>query len=376
MSPRPTPRPTPYVDGIEINECSDTLELFGDSPAAEAFKFAVGCSCDGDLMKKYTMSCGIDDYCYDYHSGGDKVGEACADLKYTYDFEIDEGSGLLLRDTGFVNRSVCTTFLSGNRPGTGGGTQCKVLNPQCERQLRYKYFLTKRESATVCSNQGECPKFFLNLGYDGDIARSYCPVTSLDGTRCNSGMASICGLVSPGVFPTDWLGTNDGEIYQSTADCSNVAPCAVADCKEVEYFDEEDPRPVVNNPAYPRCIVPAAAEDDGSTHDVYVLTGYANFTTGPNDGIEETCGGICDSDPGSGCVPRGRSFFVEGERALGSVFFCIQLFMHAVPRSQKLMVPLALFCPQKATTTPLPGCQEARCANPGPTTQTVELRCS
>lgn len=55
-------------EGIEINQCSDTLALFGDSDPAKAFSDVVSCSCTGDLTASYTMECKVGNYCFDWYT--------------------------------------------------------------------------------------------------------------------------------------------------------------------------------------------------------------------------------------------------------------------------------------------------------------------
>jgi len=305
----PTPTPPPEVDGITINECSDTLALFGDSEQAKAFASGIDCDCTGDLSSNYTMNCKTKNYCLEYNHG-----RACVDILFTYFLEIDQATGLLTY-SGFVKRSTCTTYVDGNGPGTGNSTQCKESNPQCELVLKNDHFLFSRQAITICSNQELCPSFFVELGYDNATAAKFCPTTYLDNIKCLTGADEICGIGDQGIFDQDI--SSDLPVFIATADCSNVAPCAASSCRQIEFSEAENPKVIRNGPIYPQCIVPAEANNgsdeslDNEVVDVFMRDMFAKFPSGVQSDMDTTCGGICDSEPDSGCLQRSRTMYIQ-----------------------------------------------------------------
>ncbi|KAL7460393.1 hypothetical protein ACHAXS_000845, partial [Conticribra weissflogii] len=111
--------------------------------------------------------------------------------------------------------------------------------------------------------------------------------------------------------------TSDLPVFIATADCSNVAPCAAASCRPVEFFEPEHPKAIRNGPIYPQCIVPAEADNSSDVSlvaevlDLFVRESFAKFPLGVQSDMETTCGGICDSEPESGCLQRSRTWYLQ-----------------------------------------------------------------
>lgn len=235
-------------EGIQINECADTFQLFGGGNA-EAFKALVDCQCSGDFGSSYEMQCTVDGYCFDYEDAS-----ACVNIVYTYYFEVDEATGRLLR-SGFKRQTSCSEYISGNGPS---GELCRDFNPQCPIVIREEFFLTSRAAAAICNEQTFCPEFFLEFNYTQAEADRLCPTQTLNGQKCLTANAGLCG-------PSLDANSDASSVYISTADCSNVDACATRICREIE---NDSMAAIRNGEIYPNCNV----DHDSLVHSSVVTT--------------------------------------------------------------------------------------------------------
>lgn len=204
------------------------------------------CDCSGDFDSAYTLSCQMENYCYQKFNG---TSEICVNHHVTYSFAVVVAEETMDNSV-FVSPTkgyICIDYLKG---GPSPGLLCFVPSAPCALRLKDFNSFSTEHASHICTNATACQETLETLGYSDQQVHDLCPTMKLNDIECKKYGSSPCGDSSDQVF------------YVQTPDCSNVDACATESCQMRPKYDGTPARNLI---VFAECNSSGAL--DGSTLD-------------------------------------------------------------------------------------------------------------